>query len=719
MGFWTSILRGGLGIDAFTPNVTYVGANAEGLAEALGLDPSGMTPSEMFRTQPHLRTVVTFVARNIAQLGLHTFERVSDSDRRRDRTSPVSRALSAVDGTMTTYELVYALCVDFLLYDRAYWWVAPSSTVSSGWMIRRLPPSWVSTVKADAFSVGRYRVSLGDGVIELTADKVLAFSGYSPTSPRGGSSVIEALKTTLQEQIEASSYRSQVWKRGGRVSSVLERPATAPKWGDDARERFREDWYAKFTGRGAKAGGTPILEDGMTLRRIDFNAQEQQYVEAAKLSLTTVAAAYHVNPTLVGLLDNANYSNVREFRSMLYGDTLGPMIAQIEARLNTFLLPMLGMADDGSRYLEFNIGEKLQGNFEDQAKALQGSVGAPWMTRNEARGLQNLPSVDGGDELVTPLNVLIGGQSSPADGQTAGGGGPMASSSEDLQRLVAAAASLIRSGFAPAAALEAVGLDPTIEHLGLLPVTVQRPEAAENPDTEIEDALKSRLPRVKAVDRRPAETDHEKVIGAFFDRQGRVIKSRLNAKAADEWWDGERWDRELTAELYALMMTTTVKVGRDTLVGLGVDPDAYDVQRTVAYVEAMVAGIASGVNEATHQRIAAAVASDEDDALDTVLKQDRTSRAATMAVSLVTNGFSFGTVEAAQQQSPGATKTWRTTSSNPRKSHAAVDGETVPLDQKFSNGLMWPGASGADEDETAGCKCRLDVSIPEPEEGNP
>lgn len=39
------------------------------------------------------------------------------------------------------------------------------------------------------------------------------------------------------------------------------------------------------------------------------------------------------------------------------------------------------------------------------------------MLRNEARAKHNMPAIEGGDELVTPLNVLIGGQSSPQDGK--------------------------------------------------------------------------------------------------------------------------------------------------------------------------------------------------------------------------------------------------------------------------------------------------------------
>ena len=90
-------------------------------------------------------------------------------------------------------------------------------------------------------------------------------------------------------------------------------------------------------------------------------------------------------------------------------------MAKIEDRLNTFLLPMIGV-DNDQYYVEFNISEKLQGNFEEQTLALQASVGRPWMTANEARARMNMPALDGdANELITPLNVIAGGQASPRD----------------------------------------------------------------------------------------------------------------------------------------------------------------------------------------------------------------------------------------------------------------------------------------------------------------
>src|SRR5690606_15600615 len=218
---------------------------------------------------------------------------------------------------------------------------------------------------------------------------------------------VDALKSTLKEQIAAAGFREQLWARGGRAGSYIARPqaeAGGSDWSPEARARFIREWASHWSGDGPSAGGTPLLEDGMELKSTRFSAREEEWLEAAKLSLATVAQVYHVNPTMVGQTDDANYSNVREFRKMLYGDTLGPTIAMVEDRLNTFFMDMLG--EKKGRYVEFNVQEKLQGSFEEQTTALMSAVGGPWMTRAEARAMQNLPEIEGADELIVPMNVL-------------------------------------------------------------------------------------------------------------------------------------------------------------------------------------------------------------------------------------------------------------------------------------------------------------------------
>lgn len=81
----------------------------------------GQTEAELFKTQPHLRTVITFLARNVAQVGLKEFERVSDTDRQRVTDDVLINLLKQPNGTMTGYELLRQLVADLALYDNAYW----------------------------------------------------------------------------------------------------------------------------------------------------------------------------------------------------------------------------------------------------------------------------------------------------------------------------------------------------------------------------------------------------------------------------------------------------------------------------------------------------------------------------------------------------------------------------------------------------------------------
>lgn len=602
----------------------------------------GLSAEEMWRTQPYLRTVVTFMARNIAQLGLQTFVRVDETDRQRDRSGPLAITLARPNGTDTSYDLIFGLVADIGLYDTAYLYVTQDAAAPGGWTIHRLLPTWVTPKGGDAFSPARYEVraeSRSEPTI-LQAKDVIDFHGWNPTDARFGSSPVSALREILAEQVQAMRYRSAVWQRGGKVSSVITRPAGAP-WSDAARESFRADWNSKYTGNGKSVGGTPILEDGMTINKVDFNATEQQFIEGARLALNTVASVYHINPTMIGLLDNANYSNVREFRKMLYGDSLGPVIAMIEDRLNTFLVPMIDKRP--GVYVEFNIAEKLQGNFEEQTTALQSAVGRPWMTADEARGKFNMPSL-GGDaaQIVTPLNVLVGGQASPQD--SAPKGGPV---------------------------------------------------------------------RVKARAPQTYEAKHAEVLVKFFRRQSAAVKSSLGAKAADEFWDAERWNGELSDDLYVLALQVTREVSAKTLEGIGYGPDAYDADRTLAWLREVSDRSAKSINDTTKAQIDAALEADDPDAAVTsVFDVAEGQRSGAIAATAVTLLSGFATTEAAKQVAGDkATKTW-IAGPKPRASHAAMSGETVPLSENFSNGMAWPGDSAGGADEVAGCNCSLQIDIP-------
>lgn len=392
--------------------------------DALKTTAKTMDVGTLWEEQPHLRTVTTFIARSIASLQLQAFEHVEDGGRERVRTGDVARICRQAAPGVLTYDLLERTVLDMCLYDEFFWLIVGHT--EWGFEVRPIPNSWIRTRKW----TNRYELesiiidsdTLGE-TIEIPADKLIHRSGYNPHTMKRGKSPVQSLRDTLSEQIEAALYRTQKWRNGPKVGSVITRPPEKDvgKWETEHQRRFMAMLRRSFSGDASDVGGTLILEDGMDMKSMDSSSRDEQVVEMAKLSLQTVAQVYQVNPTMVGALENANYSNVKEFRKSLYGDNLASWIRIIEDVLNLYLLPMMGV-DNEKFYLEFNIEEKLRSSFEEKAAVMDKSVGAPWITVNEARAMENRPSIEGGDVLAKPLNTAFGDTAeSPAEDEDPGG----------------------------------------------------------------------------------------------------------------------------------------------------------------------------------------------------------------------------------------------------------------------------------------------------------
>ena len=382
----------------------------------------GMTPRQLYATQANLHAVVSFLADSIAQLPLKVYVRNDENDRSRDRNSAAAKLLYRPNDDQTAYEFINATAIEYLLFGIVTWSVLPADS-ESGYQLRVIPREWI---KKDDYETSYYapdeleiRASVNGETITIQREWsddsgcFIQFRMYAPGNPGGYLSPVAALKQVLSEQVQADRFRSQVWRSSGRFNSYITRPKDVQAWTPEQRNdfvtKFREGW----NGRGENAGSTPLLEDGMEIKTYQFNAREAQYAETKQLSREDVAAAYHVNPALIWHTGTQTYASAKDNARALYAECLGPFIQMVQQRINSFLLPLIG-ADPGT-YVEFDFDEKLKGSFEERASVTQSAVGGPWMTRNEARADNNLPPLEGGDELIVPLNVVTGGQASPND----------------------------------------------------------------------------------------------------------------------------------------------------------------------------------------------------------------------------------------------------------------------------------------------------------------
>ena len=642
------------------PAVINVSISGDASAQVLNLN-----AKELYQTQDNLRAVVDFLSNSIAQLPLKVYVRDGETERKRDRNSTAAKLLYRPNADQTEFEFVRALAIEYFVFGSVYVWLLPDADSDSGYQLRIVPQEWiVSSTSENAYSPDVIRICVKNGgtAVDVPKSEFIQFKTYSAGNPGGYLSPVSALRQTLCEQVESGRFRRQLWRSSGRLNAQITRPKDVAPWTDEQRKKFVEMFRSAWGSGGSKAGSFPLMEDGMEIKPFQTSFKESEWAQSVKLSRESVAAAYGVNPSLIWHSDTQTYASSKDNARALYAECLGPVIQMLQQRINAFLLPKVGVGAD--TYVEFDLTEKLKGSFEERASILQTSVGAPWLTRNEARADMNLPPIEGGDELITPLNVIEGGQASPSDTQEDGYNYP--------------------------------GVDNQAKKL----------EPCGCKACKGEEDL-----RIKG---RSDEEDDEKVtdvLKKFFERQSRSVLPKIGAD--DEWWNQERWDKELAGDLEPVLTEIADKHGREAAESLDW---SYTTEVTRKYLEVAAQKRAQRINRQTQARLQRDLESEEPDSAHVFEVRGNTSdtlgRAAATAIA------SWAVREAAHQaQSDGAPrvlgrvvlKEW-VTGDNARESHAAMNGERVPIDADFSNGQFWPGDSD-DPDESCGCNCSTEVII--------
>lgn len=615
----------------------------------------GLSARQLYATQANLHAVVSFLADSVSQLPLKVYARGGENERRRDRDSVAAKLLYRPNADQTSYEFWNAAVTELLLMGVSTVWVLPDTESQSGYQLRLIPKEWImdserkTNYAPDAI---RITTSTGGDIIEIPRTEFVQFRMYSPGNPGGYQSPIAALRQTLNEQIQADRFRTEIWQSSGRFNAYMTRPANVQPWSDEQRKAFVTAFREGWGKGGSNSGKIPLLEDGMELKPYQFNAEQAQYAEAKQLSREDVAAAYHVNPSLIWHTTTQTYASAKDNARALYADCLGPTLQMLQQRINSFLLPMVGA--DPSLYVEFDLTEKLKGSFEERASILQASVGGPWMTRNEARADNNLPPVDGGDELITPLNVLTGGQASPQDTH-----------------------------------MNQNGSDPDVKLIV--------PSRRKDRDDTI---------RIKGKSGEEEDADVSAILKKFFEHQANSILPKIGA--GREWWDEERWDSELVEDLLPVVNDIADKHGMSAADVMGTE---YGVELTRAYLQKMVEGRAHAINTTTRENLEAAVEDEEAEPAEVFEKRNPDA----LGQALATAVSSWATIEAAKQAKDNGyarkiEKEW-VTGPNARPTHAAMNGQRVGMDEKFSNGANWPGDDNLDPAESCGCNCSTEVVI--------
>jgi len=190
-------------------------------------------------------------------------------------------------------------------------------------------------------------------------------------------------------------YGRQFFKTGGNLKGLLK---LDKKLSDDAHERLKESWKSLYGSGPEKGHQTPVLEEGLDFQPIQSKPMESQLLELRKFQVTEVARWFRLPPHMLGDLERATHSNIEQQALEYTKYTLRPWLVRWEQAINRQLL---GKSQFAEHVVEGLLRADIKSRYDAYAVGRQWG----WLSVNDIRRRENLPPVEGGDDLLKPLNM--------------------------------------------------------------------------------------------------------------------------------------------------------------------------------------------------------------------------------------------------------------------------------------------------------------------------
>lgn len=359
--------------------------------------PAGEDVTE--ETALNLATVwacVRLLAGSVAQLPLCLYREGKNGSKQKAAEHPLYPLLhQRPNARQTIFEFVRFTVTSLALRGNALSFVERSrGEVLSIW-----PLHWHAiTPEPDGAALKfAYRPQIGEAATFRASECWYVFG--ESTDGVIGCSPISMARESFGLGLALQRYGARYFGNGARPSGVLQ---TDKQLGAESQTRLAESWQAAHGGQNSHR--VAVLEDGLKYQQIGLAPEDSQFLESRKFSREEIAEWFGVPPNLIGV--QATHNNAEHQSLEFVKFHLMPWLVNLEKSLERDLLTE--DERDAGYFIRFNTGALLRGDTKTRADAHRSGILTGWLTRNEARALEDLDPLEGLDEPLTPLNMAAG-----------------------------------------------------------------------------------------------------------------------------------------------------------------------------------------------------------------------------------------------------------------------------------------------------------------------
>lgn len=559
-----------------------------------------------------------------------------------------------------------------------------------------IPPHWMIDIPRLDFPF--YIIRSRDGLqMPVPAEDVFLTRQLNPLDPYGrGLGDAEA----VADEIETDEYMAKWAKKFFFNDATPPVLMSAPGITKDEYDRFQAAWNDRHRGVG-NAHKMGIIPRDVTVNKLVDSQREMDFTESRKDLRDGVNAHFGVPPEIMGIVENSNRATATQAKIIYAENVLTPRLLARQDAINLQLLPAWG---EGLLW-EYDdiVPEDTEFRLQMSNAGLSGSalLVDEW---REQQGFDPLPN-DAGQVLFVPF----------------------ASMPTKPEELTESAREIITQTQAE-----------TPPGTSLTPPLTPGQKANRRRAQQAAHRMRAQL---LAAEERAAQRS----VRRFFNGQTAAIIEAMDTgqkDAKDDFWQKINGLGGLTVDIEAIR--AAAKDALSQLIDWGAQDEALASILNPIWEDAFNVGAKSiedsfgvravtapkltdylrqsglrrvkGINETTRDKLAATLADGIEAGESTAqlvkrmqqhLPDIQAERAAAIATSEAHTSMQAGSF--AQMRFGGiTTKTWITAGDEAtRDSHRAQDGQTVPIDQPFHNGLMYPGDPSGAPGEIINCRCDM------------
>lgn len=348
---------------------------------------------------------VKALSEDIAKLPIFVYERLKDGGREKKPRSGLHRLLhDRPNKWQTSFEWREMMMGHVLLRGNAFSLIVPGGggmRPSGAQDLIPLHPDRVSIHGSEMEGVEGYHYTDKDGrEIPIHTEDMWHLRGLSSDGYQGVS-VIAAMAESVGLSIAAEQHGGSTFRNAAQVPFAITHPGN----GQSAFDRLQDRVRAQHQGSG-NAGKILYLEEGMGVEKLGMTGRDSQFLETREFQVPDIARFFRIPPHKIQDLRRSTFSNI-EHQSIEYvTDSLQPWVSRFEGTTKRSLL-----ANDPDHFVELALQGLMRGDSAARSAFLNSAISAGWMTRNEARQLENLnKGPEELDEYLQPMNMQVAGE---------------------------------------------------------------------------------------------------------------------------------------------------------------------------------------------------------------------------------------------------------------------------------------------------------------------